>query len=214
MIIISKIFFCSDLHLGHLNIIKYEVIRRQLIWERYYKDQMTFKTFDEMILKAFEIKDTEVLQQLLAQHDDLIIENWNNTISKNDTVWCLGDFCLGKRVDIAKYRNRLNGFINLIKGNHDVYPDKVYLDAGFKLVSKYPIVLKKHFILSHDPFSFNTTGLFCNIFGHVHSSNEYEDETTKYICVCLERYKLKPIEIERFSDFQEPVFQEYTTIRN
>ncbi len=175
---------------------------------------MTFKTFDEMTLKAFEIKDTEVLQRILVQHDELIIENWNNTVGKNDVVWCLGDFCLGKRADIVKYKSKLNGFISLIKGNHDVYPDKIYLDAGFKLVSKYPVVLKKHFILSHDPFNFSTTNLFCNIFGHVHSSVDYANSTNNYVCVCLERYDLKPIEIRRFNDFQEPAFQEYTTIKN
>ena len=53
----------------------------------------------------------------IEEMDETIISNWNNTISKEDIVYHLGDFCMGN--DFEKYSKRLNGRINYIKGSHD-----------------------------------------------------------------------------------------------
>lgn len=51
--------------------------------------------------------------------DQTIIHNWNSVVCKQDTVWLLGDFTLNGADDAKAYRERLNGKINLIWGNHD-----------------------------------------------------------------------------------------------
>ena len=51
-----------------------------------------------------------------AEMDEVLIQNWNSLVKKDDVVYLLGDFSFG---DIKKYTDRLNGNINLILGNHD-----------------------------------------------------------------------------------------------
>ena len=54
-------------------------------------------------------KDTDEMNEAL-------IANWNNVVSEGDTVYHLGDFSFR---GYHRYRNRLNGNIVLLQGNHD-----------------------------------------------------------------------------------------------
>ena len=65
----NKIFYISDLHFGHDNIIKY--------------DNRPFKNTKEM--------------------EEKIIENWNNTVDNDDTVYILGDVNNDGKLDPAGY---------------------------------------------------------------------------------------------------------------
>jgi calcineurin-like phosphoesterase family protein len=53
----------------------------------------------------------------VEEMDESLITNWNNRVSKHDTIYHLGDFSFSR--DPAKYFNRLNGNKILIRGNHD-----------------------------------------------------------------------------------------------
>lgn len=79
------IFFTSDTHFGHANIIRY--------CDRPFKD-------------------TDYM-------DQAIIENWNNTVSPEDTVFHLGDVALGNIDKSLACVSRLNGYKILKLGNHD-----------------------------------------------------------------------------------------------
>lgn len=57
---------------------------------------------------------------------EMLIKNWNETVSPGDTVFHLGDFSFN---DANKYLPRLNGYIILIHGNHD--NDKTKKNTGF-----------------------------------------------------------------------------------
>jgi len=55
-----------------------------------------------------------------------LIGNWNSLVSKEDTVYFLGDFCFvyersgsGKRRSVLQWKEQLNGKIIMIQGNHD-----------------------------------------------------------------------------------------------
>lgn len=66
----------------------------------------------------------------VLEMDECMISNWNQKVSKDDTVYHLGDFAFGRYwEDIDKYRKRLNGKIHLIKGNHD--KSKLFFRHGF-----------------------------------------------------------------------------------
>lgn len=82
-------FFISDTHFKHGNIIKY--------------CNRPFSSVEEM--------------------DEAMIENWNEVVRPNDTVYHLGDFMFARGYkaseQIADYASRLNGKIHLILGNHD-----------------------------------------------------------------------------------------------
>ena len=88
-------FVTSDLHLGHANIIRY--------------CSRPFKTVEQM--------------------NQVIIQQWNERIKPFDTVFHLGDFCFknspggkegeGEQTNSRNYRDKLQGNIVFIKGNHD-----------------------------------------------------------------------------------------------
>ena len=198
----SKTFFCSDLHLGHLSILKYEPMRLRAVWQQFHRDEIDFETFQSIFLDKLATKTEEDkvwLRSILKEHDDLVISNWNNIVGASDTVWFLGDLCMGRRADVQHYVSRLKGHIKMVKGNHDNYNDSVYLAAGISSVSKYPVVLKQKFILSHaplEPFVNETESTFYNIYGHVHSEPSFLTKTSNSQCVCIERQDLRPIRIE------------------
>ena len=48
-----------------------------------------------------------------------LIENWNATVSPDDTVWILGDFAMGKIDTTLGIARQLNGYKFLVPGNHD-----------------------------------------------------------------------------------------------
>ena len=81
----SKIFFTSDLHANHTNIIA--------SCHRPYKDA------EEM--------------------NEALINNWNSVVDDESVVFCLGDFAWGGYAKWKDFRDKLNGHIVLIIGNHD-----------------------------------------------------------------------------------------------
>lgn len=78
------IYFTSDLHLGHANIIKLS--------------NRPFETLEEM--------------------DEVLVQNWNKKVKKNDTIYILGDL-IHKSSNPVQYLQKLNGVKHLILGNHD-----------------------------------------------------------------------------------------------
>lgn len=48
-----------------------------------------------------------------------LIKNWNAVVKQTDTVWHLGDVTFTNYPDFRKILKRLNGFKNIILGNHD-----------------------------------------------------------------------------------------------
>lgn len=48
-----------------------------------------------------------------------MIRIWNDQVKPNDTVYCLGDFCFGGVEKSLTILPRLNGRLNLLRGNHD-----------------------------------------------------------------------------------------------
>lgn len=52
-----------------------------------------------------------------------IVDRWNETVAPGDTVWVLGDVCMGRIADTLPLVGELNGYKILIPGNHDrVWP--------------------------------------------------------------------------------------------
>ena len=67
----------------------------------------------------------------LEEHDEELVKRWNEKVKPGDTVYHLGDFCFSGIGRSVEFKDRLNGNIILIKGNHDggmtrmrkVFPD-------------------------------------------------------------------------------------------
>lgn len=133
----------------------------------------------------------------LEEVDRTIIKNWNNTVSKYDKVFVLGDVSFYHKERLMEIVKQLNGHKILVKGNHDKKSNDYWLECGFKEVSKYPIVLPElNVIMSHEPLE--SVGGFFNYHGHVHSKIEsYEGrKPLNYKCVSVENVGYTPMLLE------------------
>lgn len=145
------VYFTSDLHLFHENIIKYV--------------PRPFATVEEM--------------------NATIIENINNTVLPEDTLWILGDVCMGREKiqRCADFLAQLNcKDVHLITGNHDARNRRDdMLAAGFMSMSDYEeIKINRHRIavLCHYPlmsWKGQSQGSIM-LHGHIHASRSYNEK--------------------------------------
>ena len=61
----------------------------------------------------------------VGEMDEALIRNWNSVVGPDDTVYHLGDCCMGQLADSLPILNRLNGRKLLVLGNHD-RPSQAY----------------------------------------------------------------------------------------
>lgn len=125
-----------------------------------------------------------------------LIDNWNNVVSNEDTVFFLGDFCLGNREQISEICSQLNGHKILIFGNHDRATVTTFINAGFETVYKKPTIIRfdEYDItieFSHAPKYVDNH--YFNVHGHVHDKGENDD---MHYCACVELHDYKPVALE------------------
>jgi calcineurin-like phosphoesterase family protein len=170
----DKVFFCSDLHFNHRNIIKY--CNRP--WNS-GKD---------------ENGELVVTDDDLARMNDDLVKNFNSVVSPDSVTWFLGDFCMGpkQKEKIPEFRAKLNGKINIVLGNHDHHSVKFYYDAGFDRVYDRSIIIRDFIVLSHAPMEFVKAPFF-NCYGHIHDCASYKTWAKDSCCVCVERHGYKPV---------------------
>lgn len=145
----------------------------------------------------------------VEEMNEAIVDRWNSTITKRDTVWHLGDVCFG-HVENLNILRRLNGTKHLIPGNHDGYGIRHYLDHFNKIEAcrKFDGYLWSH-IPIHPAQFYRFKG---NVHGHLHSERILSGEKfyhrsaqtgrvvrvddipdTRYINVSCEQNNLTPI---------------------
>lgn len=80
---------------------------------------MRFFTSDTHFGHANIIKYCNRPFKSVSHMNQAIIENWNNVVGPDDTVYHLGDVALGPWEDWDNSLSQLNGHITLVIGNHD-----------------------------------------------------------------------------------------------
>lgn len=108
--------------------------------------------------------------------DLTLIENWNDTVSRKDTVFILGDFCWLKEPEWINILGQLKGDKVLIRGNHDLKNMSAKLKGMFLDIKDYKEVDDKgrKVVLCHYPipcFKNHFYGWY-HLYGHVHNSFE------------------------------------------
>jgi len=162
----NKIFYTSDTHFGHKNIIKYG--------NRYKYCQ----TVEEM--------------------DQLLIDNWNSVVGKEDTVIHLGDVAFPQN-NINDIMNQLNGNIHLVLGNHDYKKGKPYsyLDYFFHIYADQIVIQHEmKLVLCHYPIKnwpYKHKG-YKHLHGHSHGNDLYDIDA---IDVGVDCWDLFPISLEQ-----------------
>ncbi len=109
--------------------------------------------------------------------DTDLINKWNSIITSEDIVYHLGDFCFGPRDNTKIIREKLNGYVILISGNHD-RSHKTMLELGINEVYSELFVESKYgkLLLTHKPKedSSGKNWSSFNLHGHVHNSWKFK----------------------------------------
>lgn len=143
----------------------------------------------------------------VEEMNEAIVNNWNRIVKPEDTVYLLGDVILNDIEKGYQYFNALNGYINIILGNHD---GKTKIDL-FKRISNvnimgYAWLLQYHkfnFFLSHYPSitsNYDDKDLkkrTINLHGHSHQTNNFLFPDNPFIYhVGLDSHNCTPITID------------------
>lgn len=129
----------------------------------------------------------------IEEHDEHIIDNWNKVVKPFDKVYHCGDVAFKK--PCMEYFNRLNGIKRLVKGNHDLFPDRLYTEH-FKQIHgvKHLHIDGFRCVVTHVPIHPNCIERWgINIHGHLHF-NTIPDP--RYFCVSVEQINYTPISLE------------------
>ena len=135
--------------------------------------------------------------------NDVIINNWNKVVGKDDIVFHLGDFFLGSKYDLKDIVSRLNGKIYLVRGNHDRLSIKSYEDFGIVVLKGVVILDEFRVVLSHKPLVDSIIkDDYINIHGHIHDKrleDIYDNDLYdchRHINVSLDVLDFKPVLLE------------------
>lgn len=153
---------------------------------------MIFFTADTHFSHENIIKYCQRPFQSVKEMDNTLIDNWNQVVGKEDTVYHLGDFGLFGRhyQKCSEIIDRLNGKIILIAGHHD----RRYLQL-FEEV--YKVLKVKGFTLSHYPNV--PCGLYGGVLlhGHVHCLGKGAGSKVN---VGVDVWDFKPVSLEEVRD--------------
>jgi calcineurin-like phosphoesterase family protein len=121
--------------------------------------------------------------------DEALIKNWNSVVGPQDKVYHLGDVTLStKKMWIMDH---LNGTKVLIKGNHDIFPLKVYTPYFKDIRGSHEIA---NLLLTHIPVHKSQfTRYKANVHGHLHEKILKE---RGYHSVCVEQTNYTPIALD------------------
>jgi len=161
----EKVYFTSDLHLGHANIIKY--CNRPFLCEKDYEEWL--KIGKKWHQGDYSEASYRISPESVKIMDDYLIEQINKTIPKDGILWHLGDFTFG---DPRPYLERINCRVRNIIGNHDKRSNQRYFDQAYDLYELYDN--KDLFVLCHySMVSWNKShrGSYM-VYGHNHSLME------------------------------------------
>lgn len=173
----ARIWLISDTHFGHENIYKFTGLNGERIRERFAD---------------------------AAAGDSYMTERWRTLVKPEDHIYHLGDVTMARSnaqkqafIDLVR---SLPGHKRLLRGNHDHFATKTYLEAGFEEI--YGTRKLGHFVLSHYPLHEKSLPEWCraNVHGHIHERDAY---SPRHINVCVERTNYEPMLLDLI--YGEPV---------
>lgn len=144
--------------------------------------------------------------------NEAIIERHNKTVETIDTVYVLGDLCLGGGERDVLNKNKiliesLKGDLKIILGNHDTLNRiQIYNECKNATVLGYANLIKYrkyHFYISHFPAITSNisdgAGLkqrILNLYGHTHQKSNFFDDSPFMYHVGVDSHGCKPIDID------------------
>lgn len=145
----------------------------------------------------------------IIDHDTALLKNWNDIIQPEDTVYILGDLCLGNNEsEWNRIFYNLKGKKYFIRGNHDTDRRVIMFERDYHIYNcGYANILKHskkyHFYLSHYPtytanYDDDKKYPLINLAGHCHTKNKFSDMNKGFIYhVELDAHNMYPVSIEQ-----------------
>jgi calcineurin-like phosphoesterase family protein len=157
---VSRIFVISDTHFDHANILTFTGLDGTRV-------RPEFASVDEM--------------------NEAMVARWNDVVRAGDHVYHLGDVAMAKRG--LRFVAGLNGRKRLVRGNHDIFKTRDYLDAGFDEIHGMRVLAGV--VMTHCPIHPESLGRFIgNVHGHIH---ERPSPAGRYANVSVERINYAPV---------------------
>lgn len=132
----------------------------------------------EITLDTWIISDTHFghlnivrYQSRPENHDELMVERWNERIGEDDDVLHLGDIFLGPKSDASELLLKLKGRKYYLRANHDRQSANWYAEYGFISLGKrvaWRAPNNDDVLFSHEPS--RDYGWKINIHGHIHKN--------------------------------------------
>jgi calcineurin-like phosphoesterase family protein len=121
--------------------------------------------------------------------DEEMVKRWNDVVRPHDKVYHLGDVVIARRN--MKTLGRLNGKKRLVRGNHDIFNIKDYLEHFDDIQG---VRILDGMILSHIPLRLEsiTERYRTNVHGHLHA---HVIDNPMYFNVSVEQINFTPIEL-------------------
>lgn len=158
----------------------------------------------EFIWKARGFKSIEEM-------NEAIVRRWNEVVTQEDTVYVLGDVVMGNSEESIQYLDKLNGYIIIIRGNHDSSHRKaLYKEHGYDVVNAMYLNYHKYrFFLCHFPTDTSNDdsdkflkARLLSLCGHTHNIQKWEPNGSYN--VGLDAHNCYPISIDEIiEDFKE-----------
>ena len=132
-----------------------------------------------------------------------LIKNWNKKIGKKDIVIHCGDFGFGRKSELVKIGEQLNGYKILVMGNHDKHSKTFYkqiFDEVYKGEPYCKEIYGKKVYFIHDPADSVKYGLDPKqdiiFYGHTHLNKMSGWEQYHTYCTCIEQTRLQPVSVQ------------------
>lgn len=139
-----EIFFISDTHFGHSNI-------------------LTFKKKDGELCRP-EFEDVNEM-------DEYMVKQWNSVVRPQDKIYHLGDIVMHQRN--LPIIGRLQGHKRLVRGNHDNDIKTLKLMEYFDEIYGVRVFRNHDIICSHIPLDYDSIERFgVNVHGHLHNNHD------------------------------------------
>ena len=144
----------------------------------------------------------------VEEMDETMVERWNATVGKTDTIYHLGDVIIPRKS--LPILERLNGRKILVKGNHDQHVKlsewaKYFEDVRGAFFHPGDSTMRGGLIFTHVPVhpSCLSGHYLGNVHGHLHCHQIIDDGKVdkRYYNACVERHNFYPVALEDIKAF-------------
>lgn len=150
----------------------------------------------------------------LIEYSDIVLRNWNETVSDDDVTIVVGDIgnCHRETLDVFR---EMRGTKVLVVGNHDMeWIDKIYESQIFAAIHKY--LFNESFLITHIPKKCCTVFPTYRIHGHHHeytspsmfnAYNDYVFDVNRFNC-CADLIGTRPRTLTELMMFKAILIEE------